>query len=116
MREGPAMHTERFQDQQLSSTSKFMIGLACGTVIGAAVGVLLATKSGAELRGQIADSARRFGRRMNETYSHASDAVASAVDHGREAVKQGRDKFAAARAQYATADEGRMGDMDRNDV
>ena len=99
------MHADRYQDQHLNSTSKFMIGLACGTVIGAAVGVLVATKSGAELRGQIADSARRFGRKMSESYSHASDAVASAVDHGREAVRHGRDKFASTRAQFATADE-----------
>ena len=105
------MHAERFQDQQLSSTSKFMIGLACGTVIGAAVGVLVATKSGAELRGQIADSARKFGRKMSENYSKASDAMASAVDTGREAVKQGREKFASTRAQFATAD-----DMEHRDL
>jgi len=110
------MHAERFQDQQLSSTSKFMIGLACGTVIGAAVGVLLATKSGAELRGQIADSARRFGRKMSESYSQASDAVSSGVDHAREAVKHGRDKFASTRAQFATADEGRMSEMENRDL
>jgi len=110
------MHANYSNDQALNSTSRFMVGLACGTVIGAAVGVLLATKSGAELRGQIADSAKRFGRRMNETYSSVNDAVASAVNTGQEAARTARDKFTSARSSFATADEGRMSDMDRHDV
>jgi len=110
------MYAEGSNGQSFNSTGKFMIGLACGTVIGAAVGVLLATKTGAELRGQIADSARRFGRRMSESYSRASEAMASAADTGRDAVRQGRDKFAAARSQFASADEGRAAsEMERHD-
>jgi gas vesicle protein len=110
------MHANHSNGQSLNSTSKFMIGLACGTVIGAAVGVLLATKSGAELRGQIADSARRFGQRMSETYGTVNEAVASAAHTGQEAARTARDKFASARDRFATADEGRMSDMDRHDV
>jgi gas vesicle protein len=105
------MHANDSNGQALNSTSKFMIGLACGTVIGAAVGVLLATKSGAELRGQIADSARRFGKRMSETYSTVNEAVASAVNTGQDAARTARDKFASARDRFATAD-----DMERHDV
>lgn len=109
------MHANHSNGQSLSSTSRFMIGLACGTVIGAAVGVLLATKSGAELRGQIADSARRFGRHMSETYGTVNEAVSSAVNTGQEAARSARDKFASARASFASADD-RMSDMERNDV
>ena len=109
------MHANHSNGQSLNSTSRFMIGLACGTVIGAAVGVLLATKSGAELRGQIADSARRFGKHMSETYGTVNEAVSSAVNTGQEAARAARDKFQTARAAYATADD-RMSDMERNDV
>ena len=109
------MHANDYTSESMNSSSKFMVGLACGTVIGAAVGVLLATKSGAELRGQIADSARRFGKRMSETYGTVNEAVSSAVNTGHDAVRAARDSFSSAREKFATASESAT-EMGRNDV
>jgi len=72
---------------------EFIAGVICGAAIGAAVGLLIATKPGEELRGQIADSARRFRRKVGETYSQAAEGVNDALDRGREAVRRGREEF-----------------------
>jgi len=88
--------------------NEFMIGLLCGTAVGAALGLLLAPKSGAELRSQLADSADKFRRKANETYEQASGTVNDMVDKGRDmmdkgrdAVRKGRDKFEEARSNYS---------------
>ncbi|MEO7192326.1 MAG: YtxH domain-containing protein [Vicinamibacterales bacterium] len=88
-----------------------MIGLLCGTAVGAAIGLLLAPKSGAELRTQLADSADRLRRKAGETYDQASgtvndlvdrgkSAMDDVVDKGRDAVRQGREKFDEARSEF----------------
>jgi gas vesicle protein len=95
--------------------SDFMVGVLCGAAVGAALGLLLAPKSGAEFRGQIAGSAERFRRRAGETYEQAAEAMDSVVEKGRqtyerasgavqdikdkawEAAQRGREKFDEAR-------------------
>jgi gas vesicle protein len=90
------------------SGNEFMIGLLCGAAVGAAVGLLLAPKTGAELRSQLADTAERFRRGASDTYDRASqtmkDSYSSAagqvndlMDKGREAVRRGRETFEEAR-------------------
>jgi gas vesicle protein len=85
-----------------SGGNEFMIGLLVGGAVGVAVGLLLAPKSGAELRHQIADYSERFRRRAGETYDRASetmsdlaqkgkDAVNDLAQRGREAVQRGRE-------------------------
>lgn len=74
-------------------TGDFLAGVICGAAIGAAVGLLLATKPGEELRGQIADSARRFRRKVGDTYSQAADGVSDVLERSREAVRRGREEF-----------------------
>ena len=78
-----------------SRGNEFMIGLLVGTAVGAAVGLLLAPKSGAELRHQIADYSERFRRRAGETYERASETVNDLAQRGRETVndlaQRGRD-------------------------
>lgn len=79
---------------------EFMFGLLCGAAVGAAIGLLFAPKSGAELRTQIADSADKLRRRAGEKYDQASQAVNEVVDRGKEAVRRGREKFDEARSSF----------------
>jgi gas vesicle protein len=94
-----------------------MMGMLWGAAAGVALGLLLAPSSGAEFRGQLADSAERFRQRAGSklddvsgkvnnivekgrrTYGRALDAVDDVVDRGRNAVDRGREKFAEAAAE-----------------
>ena len=95
----------------------FVAGMLWGAAAGVALGLLLAPSTGADFRGQIADSAERFRKRANgkfndvsgavgdmvargrKTYSKALDTVDDLVDRGRDAVDRGREKFAEAQAE-----------------
>jgi len=77
----------RYQDHP------FALGLLCGAALGAAVGLLLAPKRGADLRHDMSDSAQRFRRRAVEAASHASQAVTDVVARGRRAVQVGAETY-----------------------
>jgi gas vesicle protein len=67
---------DSFNDEQYeSSNSRFLTGMLWGMAIGAAAALLLAPRRGAELRGQMADSMNRAGRRAKDTYDRASETV-----------------------------------------
>lgn len=87
------MHTTDTYTQGGSLGHGFVIGLLCGAAVGAAIGLLLAPKSGAEMRQTLMDSAGRFRRRAEETYSEASTAVNDLVDKSRSAIRRGKDKI-----------------------
>ena len=74
-------------------SNHFTLGLICGAVVGAAVGMLLAPKSGAELRGQLATSAGSLRKTVDDGYHQASEMVEQVVADGREAVRRGREAF-----------------------
>jgi gas vesicle protein len=57
------------------STSRFVMGLLCGFALGAIAGLLLAPRPGAELRGRMAESVNRAGRKAKDTYDRASETV-----------------------------------------
>lgn len=69
----------------------FMMGLLTGTVLGAGLGMLLAPKAGAELRGAIGEQARNFGNMASEQYRKASDSANSWAGKGREFVDRARE-------------------------
>jgi gas vesicle protein len=96
------MHNSDSARESRHRGGDFLAGMICGAAAGAAVGLLMAAKPGAELRGQIVDSADRLRRRMNENYNKAADTVTDAVDKGREAFRHGRETFDEVRAQYGT--------------
>ena len=98
------MSSERYNwDQNSSNGASFVAGLFTGVIIGAGVGLLLAPRSGAELRGQIADSAASVGKKVSDTI----DAVA---DAGRDAYQQARDVAVTASDEF-----GRLaGDLGRS--
>ena len=75
-----------FDREEHEGGGGFMMGLLTGTVLGAGLGILLAPKSGSELRTQIGEQASSLGRRaggaasglverVRETAGRASDQV-----------------------------------------
>ena len=91
---------DRYENE--GSGGGFMMGLLTGTVLGAGLGMLLAPKAGAELRGQIGEQARNLGNMASEQYRRAadvaseqyrkaSDTASTWSDKGREIVDKARD-------------------------
>jgi gas vesicle protein len=66
---------ERENEERKHSGSGFLNGMIWGFALGAVAALLLAPRSGVELRGQMADSVNRAGRRAKDTYDRASDTV-----------------------------------------
>ena len=69
----------------------FMMGLLTGTVLGAGLGMLLAPKAGAELRGAIGDQAKTWSNVANEQYKKASEAAGTWAEQGRDIVNKARE-------------------------
>ena len=69
----------------------FMMGLLTGTVLGAGLGMLLAPKAGAELRGQLGEQARNFGSYASEQYRRASEQAGTWAEKGRDYANQARE-------------------------
>src|SRR5258708_36034203 len=68
------MNSYQYEDFQSPSNS-FLVGMMWRVAIGAVAGLFLAPRRGAELRGQMADSMNRAGRRPVDTYNRASETV-----------------------------------------
>jgi len=79
------------RDDTAGNGTGFMMGLLAGTVLGAGLGVLLAPKAGADLRGQIGEQARQLGTRASEQYHRASQAASGLAERGREMMSQARE-------------------------
>lgn len=58
----------------------FMIGLAAGTVVGAAMMLWLAPRTAAELRQRVSASARSLSKRATDQFERANAHVGEAVD------------------------------------
>jgi gas vesicle protein len=69
----------------------FMMGLLAGTVLGAGLGMLLAPKAGADLRGQIGEQARNLGNRASDGYRRATQTASDWAERGRDMVTQARE-------------------------
>jgi gas vesicle protein len=89
--------------EESSGGGGFLTGLLFGTAIGAAIGLLLAPKSGAEMRRTLVDSAEKFRQKANETYTEASGAVSDLVEKGKKAARQGRDRVESAVGEARSA-------------
>jgi gas vesicle protein len=88
---------DRYENE--GSGGGFMMGLLTGTVLGAGLGMLLAPKAGAELRGAIGEQARNWGSKAQEEYRHAREAAGPWVERGRDMVNQARETAAQAAEQ-----------------
>jgi len=65
----------------------FLLGMACGAAVGAAVALLMAPKSGAELRSDLAQQADSWKRTASDTYDQAAGQVNRVVERGRRAAR-----------------------------
>lgn len=79
----------------------FVLGLLCGTALGAAIGLMFAPKAGSEFRQRLYDSTGDMRRKAYETYDQATEQVNTIVSKGRQAVDRGREAFDSARQSAA---------------
>ncbi len=83
----------------------FLTGLVAGALVGAGLGLLLAPKTGSELRSQLGTSAEKFQRNAAESYNRASLRVVDLMQRGRGAFRKGREAFEQARETAVSADD-----------
>ena len=91
------MYEPHYEEE--SGGGGFLIGLLCGTALGAAIGLMFAPKAGSEFRQRLYDSTGDIRRKAYETYGQASEQVNTMVNKGRQAVDRGREAFENARQQ-----------------
>jgi gas vesicle protein len=103
----------RTEQMNGSDIGTFMVGMLCGAAVGAALGLMFAPKSGAEMRHQLADQterlrqrasdqADRLRQRASDAYTGASQTINDVVARGREALDVGRETFQKARPNGAS--------------
>ena len=85
------MYEPHYEEE--SGGGGFLIGLLCGTALGAAIGLMFAPKAGSEFRQRLYDSTGDIRRKAYETYDQASEQVNNMVAKGRQAVDRGREAF-----------------------
>ena len=93
------MYEPHYEEE--SGSGGFILGLLCGTALGAALGLMFAPKAGSEIRQTLYDSTGEIRRKAYDAYGQATEQVNNAVSKGRQAVERGREAFETAR-QSAT--------------
>ena len=81
---------ENYDRYNEGSGGGFIMGLLAGTVLGAGLGMLLAPKSGTDLRDQLSEQAKHFGEKASEGYRRASETASNWAERGRDMVEQAR--------------------------
>jgi gas vesicle protein len=96
----------------------FLIGLLCGTALGAAIGMMFAPRTGSEIRQTLYDSTGDIRRKAYDAYDQASEQVNNIVSKGRQAVDRGREAFDSARqsAQSGNGSTTEFGTQSRQGV
>jgi gas vesicle protein len=103
---------DRYDNNMNEGGGGFMMGLLTGTVLGAGLGMLLAPKAGAELRGAIGEQARTISNKASEQYRRASDSAGQWAEKGREFVDRARDAVSRGAEEargYANSNTGTSG-------
>ena len=98
------MYEPHYEEE--SGGGGFLIGLLCGTALGAAIGLMFAPKTGSEIRQTLYDSTGDIRRKAYDAYGQASDQVNNIVSKGRQAVERGREAYDSARQSAQTGNGG----------
>lgn len=104
--------TDSLDRYEGSGGGGFMMGVLMGTVLGAGIGMLLAPKAGADLRGAIGDQAKNLGNVASEQYKKASDTAGAWAEQGRDLVSKAREavsRGADEARSYASSTSGNAG-------
>ena len=87
-----------------SKAGTFLFGLVCGAAVGAAVGLMLAPKTGAEIRQQVLEQADKLRKQAANAYGSAASALDDVVSRGRgvvdNVVARGREAVDVGREAY----------------
>ena len=88
--------TERYDrfDEEGTRGGSFMMGLLAGTLVGAGLGLLLAPKTGSELRGQLSNRAEGLASTASEGLRKANKAAGAWAEKGHELYDKARDAVA----------------------
>lgn len=89
------MYEPHYEEE--SGGGGFLIGLLCGTALGAAVGLMFAPKAGSELRQTLYESTGDMRKKAYDAYGQATEQVNTYVAKGKQAVERGREAFDSAR-------------------
>ncbi|HEV3216459.1 MAG TPA: YtxH domain-containing protein [Vicinamibacterales bacterium] len=89
------MYEPHYEEE--SGGGGFVIGLLCGAALGAAVALMLAPKTGSELRQTLYESTGDIRKKASDAYDQASQTVNDYVAKGRDAVERGKQAFESAR-------------------
>ena len=101
------MYEPHYEDE--SGGGGFLIGLLCGTALGAAIGLMFAPKAGSEIRQRLYEQTGDIRQKAYETYGQATEQVNNIVTKGRQAVDRGREAFESARQSAAGQTPGANG-------
>jgi len=80
-----------YDSSQNQGGGGFIFGLLAGAAIGAGIGMLLAPKSGAELREQLSGQANDLADKASQQYRRAAGAASDIADRGRDLYGTARD-------------------------
>ena len=90
------MYEPHYEEEEAGGGG-FLIGLLCGTALGAAIGLMFAPKAGSEFRQRLYESTGDIRRKAYETYDQASEQVNTVASRARQAVERGKEAFDSAR-------------------
>src|ERR687892_2054928 len=110
LKEEPAMYEPHYEED--TGGGGFILGLLCGTALGAAIGLMFAPKAGSEFRQRLYESTGDIRKKAYETYDQASEQVNNMVTKGRQAVDRGREAFDSARQSASGQTTGGNGSTD----
>jgi gas vesicle protein len=98
------MYEPHYEEE--SGGGGFLIGLLCGTALGAAIGMMFAPRTGSEIRQTLYDSTGDIRRKAHDAYDQASEQVNNIVSKSRQAVDRGREAFDSARQSAQSGNGG----------